>query len=169
MNETRPGPGAMGETEYFKQRLDDQIEWYDKKSSANQRAYKRLRLIEIVAAASIPLLAGYSQQSDYIGLAVGVIGLMVAVIAGLLGLYRFQENWTEYRATAEALRQERFLYLTRTAPYNAANAFELLVGRVEDLLKTERSGWAVAMRAASKSGESQPSEQTGRADLDQDL
>lgn len=168
MNNSQHQPGAMGETEYFKQRLDDQIAWYDKKSSANQRAYKRLRLIEIAAAASIPLLAGYSQQSDYIGIAVGVIGLIVAVIAGLLGLYRFQENWTEYRATAEALKQERFLYLTRTAPYNAGNAFELLVGRVEGLLKTERSGWAEAMRAAAESGDAHPPAQAGQAHVRQD-
>ena len=48
---------AMEEAEYLEQRLDDQINWYDKKSSANQAAFKRLRLIEIIAAAAIPLLA----------------------------------------------------------------------------------------------------------------
>ncbi|MDH3287817.1 MAG: DUF4231 domain-containing protein [Betaproteobacteria bacterium] len=51
---------AIGEAEYLEQRLDDQINWYSKKSAANQAAHKRLRLIEIIAAASIPLLAGYS-------------------------------------------------------------------------------------------------------------
>ncbi len=33
----------IGETEYFQQRLDDQIDWYDNKSAANQKAFKRLR------------------------------------------------------------------------------------------------------------------------------
>ena len=32
---------AMGEAEYLEQRLDDQINWYGKKSAANQAAYKR--------------------------------------------------------------------------------------------------------------------------------
>ena len=161
MSDTNVETGVMGEAEYFERRLDNQIGWYDKKSSANQNAYKRLRLVEIVAAASIPLLAGYSHQSDRIGLAVGVLGLVVAVIAGLLSLYRFQENWTEYRASAEALKQERFLYLTRTAPYDGNDAFALLVGRVESLLRSERSGWAEAMRAAGQADEaarSQPGE-----------
>jgi len=31
---------AMGEAEYLEQRLDDQINWYDRKSAANQAAYK---------------------------------------------------------------------------------------------------------------------------------
>ena len=96
---------AIGEAEYLKQRLDDQINWYGKKSVANQAAYKRLRLIEIIAAA-IPLLAGYSQESLHVGMTIGVLGLIVAVLAGIVSLYRFQENWTEYRAVAESLKQE---------------------------------------------------------------
>ena len=63
---------AIAEAEYLEQRLDDQIKWYDKKSSANQAAYKRLRLIEIIAAATIPLLAGYTQKSEYVGITIGV-------------------------------------------------------------------------------------------------
>ena len=96
---------AMEEAEYLEQRLDDQINWYGKKSFANQAAYKRLRLIEIIAAA-IPLLAGYSQTSGSVGMTIGVIGLIVAVLAGIVSLYRFQENWNEYRAVAESLKQE---------------------------------------------------------------
>ncbi len=83
-------------------------------------------------------------------------GLIVAVIAGIVSLYRFQENWTEYRAAAEALQQEKYLYLTRVEPYNASNPFELLVQRVEALLRTERSGWAQAMRAAGATEEQEP-------------
>ena len=141
---------AIGETEYLEQRLDDQINWYDKKSSANQAAYKRLRLIEIIAAAAIPLLAGYSQKSAFVGLTIGVIGLIVAVLAGIVSLYRFQENWNEYRAAAESLKQEKYLFLARTDPYNGDQPFELLVQRVEALLKSETTGWAQAMRAAGE-------------------
>jgi len=146
---------AIGETEYLEQRLDDQINWYDKKSSANQTAYKRLRLIEIIAAAAIPLLAGYSQKSEYVGMAIGVIGLIVAVLAGIVSLYRFQENWTEYRAAAESLKQEKYLFLVRAEPYNGDQSFELLVQRVEALLKSETTGWVQALRAAGAADKSE--------------
>ena len=89
---------AMGEAEDLEQRLDDQINWYGKKSAANQTAFKRRRLIEIIAAAAIPLLAGYSQTSGYVGMTIDVMGMFVAVLAGIVSLYRFQENWNEYRA-----------------------------------------------------------------------
>ena len=143
---------TIAEAEYFEQRLDDQINWYDRKSSSNQKWYKRLRLTEIVFASAIPLLAGYSQMSGKIGLtigiAIGVIGLIVAVLAGIVSLYQFQENWNEYRASAESLKQEKYLYLARVEPYNGDQPFELLVQRVEALLKSETTGWAQAMRTS---------------------
>ena len=158
---------AIEESEYLEQRLDDQINWYDRKSASNQAAYKRLRLIEIVAAASIPLLAGYSQITGRVGMAIGVIigviGLIVAVIAGIVSLYRFQENWNEYRASAESLKQEKYLYLARVEPYDGEQPFELLVQRVEALLKSETTGWAQAMRAAGAADKAERGHATGQA------
>ena len=33
------------------ERLEDQIAWYDRKSTKNQRAFKRTKIVEISAAA----------------------------------------------------------------------------------------------------------------------
>ena len=40
-------------------RLDDQISWYDRKSNYSQRVYKWLKIIEVIAAALVPLFAGF--------------------------------------------------------------------------------------------------------------
>jgi hypothetical protein len=45
------------------ERLEDQIGWYDKKSASNQSWFKRIKIIELIAAALIPLLAGFSTTS----------------------------------------------------------------------------------------------------------
>jgi hypothetical protein len=145
----------LTDSEYFQQRLDDQIDWYDRKSGSNQKAFKRLRLAEILTAATIPVLAGFSQGSQSVALATGIAGMLVTIIAGILALYRFQENWREYRATAEALKQEKFLYLARAGPYEGEQHFETLVQRVEALLSRETTQWAEAMRVA-QAAESAP-------------
>ncbi|MFV0302417.1 MAG: DUF4231 domain-containing protein [Paracoccus sp. (in: a-proteobacteria)] len=141
---------TISEADYLSDRLDDQIAWYERKSRANQSAYKRLRLIEIVAAAAIPLLAGYGDRHEYVGMAIGVLGLVVAVLAGIFGLYRFQENWAEYRGMAEALKHEKFLYLARVEPYEGEGAFELLVSRCEALLGGEAERWSQAFRQSNE-------------------
>jgi Protein of unknown function (DUF4231) len=50
-----------------------------------------------------------------------------------------------YRATAEALKAEKFLFLTQTQPYDKEDAFHLLVQRVESLLSRESSEWLQSM------------------------
>jgi hypothetical protein len=41
-------------------RLTDQLDWYDRKSVAAQHAFKRLKVLEIVVAAAISVVAGVS-------------------------------------------------------------------------------------------------------------
>ena len=136
--------------EYVEQRLTDQISWYDRKSSTNQRWFKWLRFVEIVAAATIPFLSGFAGDSFPIKIAIGALGVFVAVLASLLGLLHLQEHWIEYRATAESLTREKFLFLTQTEPYDKDDAFHLLVQRVEALLSKENADWAQSMMKPPK-------------------
>jgi hypothetical protein len=78
------------------------------------------------------------------------LGVFVAVIAGVLELLHLQERWIEYRATAESLRREKFLFLTQTEPYDKDDAFHLLVQRVEALLSKENAEWAQSMMKATE-------------------
>ena len=87
--------------------------------------------------------------------------MVVAVLAGVIGLYRFQENWAEYRTMAEALKREKFLYLAKADPYGGDKAFELLVAQVEGLLKSETGNWTASMR---KSIEADRAERAARDD-----
>jgi hypothetical protein len=132
----------MDESEYLKERLDDQINWYDRKSIKNQRTYKVLQLVLIVSAASIPFISGYvSDKLPVLNLLLGAIGVLITAITGILSLYKFQENWISYRTTCETLRHEKFLFLTKTDLYNGTDALNLLVQRVESLISKENSNW----------------------------
>jgi hypothetical protein len=132
----------MNHDEYFKERLDDQIAWYDAKSGHNQRAYKRLKIFEIIAATSIPLLSGALKPGDHSYLWVGALGASIAICSGISALFKFHELWIEYRSVAETLRRHRFLFLTGARPYHEADAFAVLVEAVEGLLAKESASWS---------------------------
>ena len=136
--------------DYIEQRLNDQINWYDRKSATNQHWFKRLRFAEIVAAATIPFLSGFADKSFPIKIAIGALGVFVAVIASLLGLLQLQVHWIEYRTAAESLRKEKFLFLTQTDPYGKDDAFHLLVQRIEGLLSKENTEWVQSIMKAPK-------------------
>lgn len=141
----------MNEEEYLKKRLNDQIAWYDQKSVCNQKWFKRLQVFQLAAAASIPVLVNYvTNSSGWIRLLVALLGASIAIISGIIGLYKLQENWLEYRTTCESLRHEKYLYLTKTEPYNTDDLFALLVNRVETLISKENTNWVQYMKKVAK-------------------
>lgn len=133
----------MDEKKYIVERLDDQINWYSKKSKRNQTWFKTLLLIEIISAASIPFLSVYANDSQpLIKAAIGLLGVLIVVIAGAVSLNKFQEVWIQYRTTAESLKHNKYLYLTMSVPYDGDDAFHLLVENVENCISKENSTWS---------------------------
>ncbi|HMJ01746.1 MAG TPA: DUF4231 domain-containing protein [Conexibacter sp.] len=129
-------------------RLEDQIDWYDGKSRHNQRWFKRLKILQIVLAAAIPVAAAASAPSE---LAAAAGGLIV-VLEGLQQLQQYQQNWGAYRSTCERLKHEKFLYLAGAGPYaGASRPGALLAERVEGLVSQEHAAW-VAQRSEPAKG-----------------
>jgi hypothetical protein len=122
-------------------RLEDQITWYDRKSLTNQRIFKRIKLIEIAAAAMIPLLTAV--KPSQVGWVTGGLGVLITVLEGMLHLNQYQQNWIAYRSTCESLKHEKYTYLGKAAPYaNAADPHALLAERIESLVSQEHAKWA---------------------------
>jgi hypothetical protein len=121
-------------------RLEDQIGWYDRKSKINRRAFKSIKMAEIIAAAVIPFLA--VSHIPYSAVATGALGVVITVFEGMLQLNKFHENWIGYRSTCESLKHEKYMFLARAAPYsNVADPRALLADRVESLVSQEGAKW----------------------------
>jgi NADH:ubiquinone oxidoreductase subunit H len=134
-------------------RLDDQIEWYDRKSIANQRWFKWLKIIQIVAAAIIPFMAGFKHITLPIDTAIviGGLGVLIVILEGLQSLNQYQHNWTAYRSTCEELKHEKYLWEAKAGPYlEVASADALLAERVESLISREHAKWVSAREKAGK-------------------
>lgn len=133
----------MTEKEYLEQRVEDQITWYNNKSSNNKKLFQVLKIMEIIFALAVPFLSGFlSAERMEIKYLISLIGVIIAAIAGIVALLRLQENWIEYRTTAETLKHEKFLFVTKVGPYSAENAFEIFVERFENLISKENSNWS---------------------------
>lgn len=132
-------------------RLEDQIIWHEQKSIDAQRAYRRLKITELVFAASIPFLAGFQDNLTALmapGLSVlapvpiAVLGVGVVVLEGLAHLNQYHRSWLAYGATCEALKQEKFLFLAGAGPYtDVDDKLPHLAERIESLLSQDRGRW----------------------------
>jgi len=144
-------PESTGQDDPIFQRLTDQLAWYGQKSRAARAAFKRIKVTEIVAAAVIPFLTGHS---SWVGVSyvIGGLGILITVLEGVLHLNQYQENWTNYRNTAESLKHEKYLFLAKAGPYaSAADPRVTLAERVEALISTENSQWVAATKMAAQS------------------
>lgn len=137
----------ISETEYLSSRLDDQINWYSTKSTYCQRRHKVLRILEVISAALIPFLSALGTNIPYNSWIVGSLGALIAICAASSGIFKFHENWIQYRATSEQLKHEKYLFLARAAPYADSDAFHVLVHRVEGLISKENSTWTQTIKS----------------------
>jgi hypothetical protein len=135
------------------QRLNDQLTWYSQKSRAARRAFKRIKVVEIIAAALIPFLTGRTvpQLPHLTNYVIGGLGVLITILEGLLHLNQYQENWTAYRATAETLKHEKFLFLAKAGPYaTAADPRAALAERVEAAVSQENSQWVATLQKSAQ-------------------
>jgi hypothetical protein len=85
-------------------RLEDQLQWYDNKSTLNKKWHKILRVIQLVLATAIPVIAlSGAEWSKWV---TAIFGGLIAVFEGVQQLNQFGPQWVEYRSTAEYLKHE---------------------------------------------------------------
>jgi len=121
------------------QRLENQIDWYGRKSAYNQQRFKAVKVSQIVVAAVVPVLAAVAGVPRW---TLGAMGAAVVVLEGFQQLFQYQQNWITYRSTCEALKHEKFLYLSDAGPYmHTGRKDGLLAERVEGLVSQEHARW----------------------------
>lgn len=138
-------------------RLDDQIDWYDRKSALNKRWYYRLKVFQILVAAAIPVIqigvVNDGSAVTELAYVVGAMGALVVVVEGLQQLFQVHNSWTSYRSTCERLKHEKFLYEANAGPYAAAARPDaLLAERVEGLVSQEHAAWVSEQHEADQAG-----------------
>ena len=133
----------MTPEEYLKDRVENQIDWYDRKSLNNKKWFYLLQIIVLAMSAAVPVVSILSIvfENMWIRLCIAILGATVTISAGIISICQFRKNWIEYRATAESLKHEKFMFKTKTGPYSKSDAFPVFVERIEVLVSRENTDW----------------------------
>lgn len=128
-------------------RMQEQIEWYDRRSEDSQKAYKRLKICTVAAAALIPVAARIEGASWV----TAGLGVLIVVLEGLQQLNQYQSNWIAYRSTCENLKHEKYLYLAKAGVYaTAGDPHTLLAERIEASVSQEHARWRSSREQAKE-------------------
>ena len=135
---------------YITERYQPQVSWYDEKSKYNQDWYKWLQLILIILSALTPVIIAMDfcyQDAIYRVLSI-CSAVLVAIIGSGLKVFKFQENWIDYRTTCETLKKEIYLYRASASEYSDTPDKEaLFVERVESLISRENTLWLTRIKS----------------------
>ena len=133
----------MDITEYISDRVDSEIRWYSDKAKHCQKMYKRLQVVEIILASSIPLLAPYADKYTGVSFIIGLSGAIIAITGSISKLYKYHDNWIQYRTTCELLKSQKNLFLTSSYPYNEGTESKesIFVKNIEAIMSAENAQW----------------------------
>ncbi len=119
---------------YIDKRILPQIEYYDRTAIKNRSWYFSLQTIAVIAAAFVPVVIAFDADDAWPAL----LGGASAVIAGLLTLFKSQEEWVKTRSTCENLRSQLALFQAGVSPPK----FREFAENCERIMEAERGQWA---------------------------
>jgi hypothetical protein len=130
--------------QYVKDRVEDQIQWYDKKSSYQKKWFYGLRTVTIVASVLVPFTAGLVVYSHYFLNLTSFFGIIASIAESLSSLAKVQEKWIQYRNIAEQLKHELYMFEMKAGVYDDSKSDidKTFVERVETIISSENVNWA---------------------------
>ena len=142
---------------YIHQRLEDQINYYERKSARNKKVYFSLSIAAIVANAMIPVVSVFLPSATIPKLIITLLSAVAAMVSSSLILINARDLWAKYRLNASRLQAFRHQYCTRSgifAGMDDEQAFQRLVEACEQQMQEENSNWESALQnvRASTSG-----------------
>ncbi len=166
----------MDDEKYFTERLEGQIDYYDRKASASKVKYHYYKRLEFGLAASIPVVIGLSAMGISEGsilfsitsnvggthdihftlaiilqICAALAGVILAFINKIIELDDYYKTWKDFRVTHELLYNQKILYLTKTAPYDDdETSFSMFVQSIENILSKEVQKWSIVKQDDNK-------------------
>jgi len=101
--------------------LDQTIAWFEAQSTRTRKWHFGLRFTQIVLASLIPVSQVLANDTSARAIA-ALFGAGIAICQGWDSLHHYGDHYVSWRAAAQQLKRERFLYLVREGPYSRLSA-----------------------------------------------
>lgn len=111
---------------YMKERVDDQVNYFDLSAIRNQKAYRRIKITAISCnvLTTMTIALAFTVIEPY-KVWMGILALILSTI--VLATYQLEEfqnygaKWEKFRLVAEQLKSEKYRFLNRTGSYSDEN------------------------------------------------
>jgi hypothetical protein len=135
---------SMEVNDYIQKRIDEQCDYYDRAAGRAKKNHFRMRTIAVGGAAIVPIVTSlpFDTLTQYRTAPATIVSLIVTVVIALESIYKYGEQWKNFRSTYEFLKSEKFHFLAGEGQFRKMNpdeAYILLVERCESRIVSENS------------------------------
>lgn len=124
------------------QEVEAHFGWYDRAATRYRYGYLGLKLVALVAGASVTVLAASAAPPAL----TASLAALVVIVEGAQQLFQCHRNWLSFRATAETIRRHALLYVADVKPYDDPSTRRTRLGDfLRELTAVENDEWVIAM------------------------
>ena len=136
----------------LRKRIEYNLEWFQKNSTANCITFYLMSIIMIVINASIPVI---NQMSvEHATKIVSTLSAIAAISGSLITLFSTRENWFRSSMHAEEIKTECMLFNMSVGEYgelqNKGEREILLAERFEEIVRSDRNKWSKLIKKSSE-------------------
>lgn len=136
--------GSMDIDSYIENRVDSQLRYYGDAADTAKRRHVWTQTLIIVLGVTVPVVVNLPSLSPAVEIgsrvATTILSLALAILTGIANFRRFGDLWLNYRMAEEALKQEKFLFQTRSGDYAERDtAFRTFVLKTESIVSAEQN------------------------------
>ncbi|UGT53347.1 DUF4231 domain-containing protein [Nocardia asteroides] len=145
MEAISPNPSA----DVVWERVEGQLDYFRSTAKKAKTLYLSTKLVQLVVGAVIPVLAA----AEITGWVTAAVAAIPIAAEGAQQLFQWHSNWLRFRAAAEELKTESFLYRAKVGPYENENRREILAERTARISADETAGWVTTNQSALDSAQ----------------
>ncbi len=124
------------EDEKLKKRIKNSLNWFIKKAVVYKRCYYTFSSTSIITPLALTIMNSVESSTfmaNNFKQYSAILATITTVATSLLALFRFKDQWQEYRETAEILKSELMKYQMKTGDYEQQD-IQKLCDRVEAII-----------------------------------
>ncbi|WP_414632289.1 DUF4231 domain-containing protein [Clostridium sp. UBA871] len=131
------------ENDYINSRLNDQINWYDRKSNLAKKKLLRISFFSAICSSLIPIFTLFIDNYPYIfKIIITFLSQCINICTWYICFNKLQEISLKYRSTCESLKTHKILFENNCTPYDISdNALKLLITNCECIMDEEHKDW----------------------------
>lgn len=143
--------------DYLETDLAKQREWYSARASKYKAYAQRMGLMIIAGGGLVTFMAAVKPLGPgATTIILAALGFLIALVQGILRIWRYDETWVEYRKASERMKREQRLYVNACGPYadtaDEEERFKAFVMAIEQVIAEEQQIYFTST-AAPKEGE----------------